>query len=136
MKQSTVTRLERLEVSKAAKRIAVPLYACIIDGEEMELSPVEYAYMLLAGHKGSFGGQCGVRYEEWEPDNRPLSEKVDELQAAFAEMQEQYNSPEEEAKRKAEYEELQRIGELRRMDFYCGRDMDECHPLPWQRNVI
>ena len=133
MKQSTVTRLERLEVSKAAKRIAVPLYACIIDGEEMELSPVEYAHMLLEGHKGSFGGQCGTRYEEWEPDNRPLSEKVDELQAAFAEMQEQYNSPEEVAKRKAEYEQLQRVGQLRRTDCLCGRDMDECHPLPWQK---
>lgn len=133
MNKAILSRVEALEAGAAAKAIPVPIFSCIIDGEEKELTALDFAFSLLEGHKGSFGGQCGVRYEEWEPDNRPLSEKVDELQAAFAEMQEQYNSPEEVAKRKAEYEELQRIGELRRMDCLCGRDMDKCHPLPWQR---
>lgn len=131
--KSISARLEALEAGAVAKKNPVPVYACIIDGAAQELTAIDYAYMLLQGHSGSMGGQCGVRYEEWEPDNRPLSEKVDELQAAFAEMQEQYNSPEEVAKRKAEYEKLQKLGAARRMDCLCGRDMDKCHPLPWQQ---
>jgi hypothetical protein len=55
----------------------------------------------------------------------------EDLERYMRESVERYNSPEEVAKRKAEYEELQRIGELRRMDCLCGRDMDKCHPLPW-----
>ena len=58
-----------------------------------------------------------------------MREDLDKYMKAAAER---YNSPEEVAKRKAEYEELLRIGELRRMDFYAGRDMDKCHPLPWK----
>ena len=54
-----------------------------------------------------------------------------EIRAIFDEIAAEYNSPEAEAQRKAEYEELQRLGELRRMDCLCGRDMDKCHPLPW-----
>ena len=56
----------------------------------------------------------------------------EELDRWVQEEVERYNSPEEVAKRKAWYEEVQRIGELRRMDCLCGRDMDKCHPLPWQ----
>ena len=134
MNRNIISRVEALEAGAAAKAIPIPLFACIIDGEEKELTALDFAFSLLEGHKGSMGGQCGVIYKE--PDPRPLSVKVNELEAYFAEIEAKYNSPEEEAKRKAEYEELQRIGELRRMDFYCGRDMDECHPLPWQRNVI
>lgn len=62
-------------------------------------------------------------------EQKAMREDLDRL---MREASERYNSPEEVAKRKAEYEELQRIGELRRMDFYCGRDPDKCHPLPWQ----
>lgn len=56
----------------------------------------------------------------------------EEMEKWIQETREQYNSPEEVAKREAEYAELQKIGELRQMDFLCGRDMDECHPLPWR----
>lgn len=56
----------------------------------------------------------------------------EDLDRYMREAEDLYNSPEEVAKRKAGYAELQRIGELRRMDFYAGRDMDKCHPLPWQ----
>ena len=59
----------------------------------------------------------------------------EDLDRIMQEEVERFNSPEEVAKRKAEYEEIQRIGELRRMDFYSGRDMDKCHPLPWQRGA-
>ena len=107
------------------------MFACIIDGEARELTALDYAFLLMEGHDGSMGGQCGTIYEE--PDPRPLSVKVDEVEAAFDAAQREYNSPEAVAKRKADYEELQRLGELRRMDFYCGHDMDLCHPLPWQQ---
>lgn len=56
----------------------------------------------------------------------------EELDALVQAEVERFNSPEEVAKREAEYEELQRIGRLRAQDFYAGRDMDKCHPLPWQ----
>lgn len=131
MNKAILARVEALEAGAAAKAIPIPIFSCIIDGEEKELTALDFAFSLLEGHKGSMGGQCGVIYKE--PDPRPLPVKVNELEAYFAEIEAKYNSPEEEAKRRAEYEELQRIGELRRMDFYCGRDMDKCHPLPWQK---
>lgn len=131
MNKAIMARVKALEAGTATKAIPIPVFSCIIDGEEKELSALDFAFSLLEGHKGSMGAQCGVEYRE--PDPRPLSVKVNELEAYFAELEAKYNSPEEEAKRRAEYEELQRIGELRRMDCLCGRDMDECHPLPWQK---
>ena len=69
---------------------------------------------------------------ERKPTPEEQAAMREELDAWVKAEVERYNSPEEVAKRKAEYEELQRIGELRRMDCLCGRDMDKCHPLPWQ----
>lgn len=63
------------------------------------------------------------------PDNEAPFKWLDE---AF----EEYNKPEREEQRRKEYEELQRLGELRREDFYHGRDMDKEHPLPWAKGVI
>ena len=63
-------------------------------------------------------------------------DSLEEIDAYMAEAKREYNSPEAVAKCQAEYEELCRIGELRRQDFYSGRDMDKCHPLPWQRKEI
>ena len=60
-----------------------------------------------------------------------LEKTQNEIMAAFDEIAAEYNSPEAIAKRKADYQKLQRLGELRRMDFYSGRDMDKEHPLPW-----
>ena len=130
MNKTILARVEALEAGNAVKAVPIPIFDCIIDGEEKELTALDFAFSLSEGHKGSMGGQCGVVYME----PYPMPAKVDELQAAFAEIEAKYNSPEEEAKRKAEYEELQRIGELRRMDCLCGRDMDKCHPLPWQKH--
>lgn len=74
------------------------------------------------------------KIEKLESRRRPeqIRKAHEELAAIMEQLQAEYNAPEAVAQRKAEYEELQRIGELRRQDFYCGRNMDECHPLPWQ----
>ena len=69
---------------------------------------------------------------ERKPTPEEQAAMREELDALVKAEVERYNSPEEVAKRKAWYEEVQRIGELRRMDCLCGRDMDKCHPLPWQ----
>lgn len=66
------------------------------------------------------------------PRTKAELEKAHEaIRAAFDEVAAEYNSPEAIAQREAEYQELQRLGELRRMDCLCGRDMDKEHPLPW-----
>ena len=66
------------------------------------------------------------------PRTKAELEKAHEaIRAAFDEIAAEYNSPEAIAQREAEYQELQRLGELRRMDCLCGRDMDKEHPLPW-----
>lgn len=67
---------------------------------------------------------------------RPLTDKefrerVREVQAYVEEAIEEYNSPEEKAKREAEYRELKRIGELRKAAYLGGEDMDQ-YPLPWE----
>lgn len=79
----------------------------------------------------------GTLHFQVERKPRPLTEaeKKERLQWLDDYMKkatEEFNSPEAKAKREAEYQELQRLGELRRNDFYCGRDMDKEHPLPWQ----
>ena len=126
MKQNILNRLAALEAgSPERKRL---LFACIIDGVEMRLTAIDYAFMLLQGHDGSMGGICGETYAE------PFPVNPDGVAAAFAELEAQYNSPDAKAQRDKEYQELQRLGELRRMDCLCGRDMDKCHPLPWQKN--
>ena len=126
-------RLAHLEQGRAEQRIEVPLYSCTIDGEEQELSALDFAFLLTQGPIGEMGARCGVRYEELVDDGLTFEQRAAEVSAYFEEAVREYNSPEAVAKRKAEYEELRRIGELRRQDFYCGRDMDKCHPLPWQR---
>lgn len=61
-----------------------------------------------------------------------FKERVREVKAYVEEAIEEYNSPEEKAKREAEYKELQRIGELRKAAYLGGEDMDQ-YPLPWER---
>lgn len=66
------------------------------------------------------------------PRTKADREKIDnEIREVWDKVTAEYNSPEAIAQREAEYQELQRLGELRRMDFLCGRDMDKEHPLPW-----
>ena len=88
-------------------------------------------------HGAILNGSLHFRIERLiPPRNRAeLNKRLDEVQKAFDEVAAEYNSPEAKAQRKAEYEELQRLGELRRMDFLTGRDMDKEHPLPWTKGA-
>lgn len=133
MKQRTIQRLEALETAhKADNRIPVPLFSCIVDGEEQELTALDFAYAVSTGHSGTMGAKCGITY--WETSEATTEERLKKMDDFIKQAEEEYNSPEAEAKRKADYEELCRIGELRAQDFYAGRDMDKCHPLPWQKS--
>lgn len=73
------------------------------------------------------------RVKEAEKYNRPLitKEAVEEVKKILEELEKEYNSPEAEAKRKAEYEEVCRIGKLREGAFSRGEPMDK-YPLPWE----
>ena len=54
------------------------------------------------------------------------------LEAFIEEWNNEYNSPEAEAERERKYQELRRIGELRRQAFENGQSMDEVAPLPYR----
>lgn len=117
-------RLERIERSTSAARPTLTTYHCIIEGEAQVMTLLDFVWATgVEGKQGTMGRIAGeVPFDPPDPG---------ELDRAFQGMVDEYNSPEAEAQRKAEREELDRIAELRRMDFYAGRDMDECHPLPW-----
>lgn len=119
-------RVDTIERSTRAARPTMTTYHCIIEGEAQVMTLLDFTFAtVVEGKKGTMGRIAGeVPIDPPDPG---------ELERAFQEMVDEYNSPEAEAKRKAEREELDRIAELRRMDFYAGRDMDECHPLPWQK---
>ena len=58
MTQRVLSRLGRLETRQAT---AVPLFACLIDGQEMALTSLDFAYLCeIAGHAGTKGERCGV----------------------------------------------------------------------------
>lgn len=59
-------------------------------------------------------------------------EAVREMEEAVKRHVEEFNTSKAVARRKAEYEELQRIGEQRRAAFYRGESWD-AYPLPWER---
>lgn len=61
-----------------------------------------------------------------------FKERVREVNAYVEKAIEEYNSPEEKAKREAEYQELQRIGQLRKAACARGEDMSK-YPLPWEK---
>lgn len=121
------SRLKRIEAATRPSVPTLPTYHCIIEGEAQVMTLLDFTYAtVVEGKQGTRGDYAGERELEG-PFMTP-----EELAQWFDEVVAEYNSPEAAAKRQAEYEELQRIGELRRMDFECGRNMDECHPLPWQ----
>lgn len=66
-------------------------------------------------------------------EDKRFRQAQEEVKAIVDALTERYNSPEEKAKRKAEYEEICRIGELRREAFRRGEDMDQ-YPLPWEKD--
>ena len=60
------------------------------------------------------------------------AQRVQEVEAYIAEAVRVYNAPEARAERERQYQELKRIGELRKQAFESGRSMDE-YPLPWEK---
>lgn len=88
-------------------------------------------------HGAILGGSLHFRIERLVPprNKAEMEARQAEITAIFDELAAEYNSPEAKAQRKAEYEELQRLGELRRMDCLMGRDMDKEHPLPWAKGA-
>ena len=118
-------RLKRIERTMKATSPTLITYYCIIDGKPEVMTYLEYFWATkVEGKQGELGKIAGAVTIE------PLEQN--ELEKIMNDAIQEYNSPEAIAQRQAEYEELQRIGELRRIDFQCGRDMDKCHPLPWQ----
>lgn len=119
------TRLKRIEEAARPSVPTMTTYHCIIDGKPEVMTLLDFTFAtVVEGKQGTRGRIAG---------EVPLDPPAPgELEAWVEEAVREYNSPEAKAKRQAEYEELQRIGELRRQDFECGRDMDKCHPLPWQ----
>ena len=66
------------------------------------------------------------------PTREQFSKNLDELEKIVDKYIEEYNAPEEVAKREAEYQELQRIGALRKAAYLNGESMD-VYPLPWEK---
>lgn len=143
MKQETVRRIERLQKKGGNAEVLrlIESGACYEDLSEAE----KEAYNRYRGFDSGFealnaayAACMGIDVSEIRTplEKRPTPEELEARRKQLAEWMEEsdreYNSPEAVAKREAEYAELQRIGELRRQDFMCGRDMDKCHPLPWK----
>lgn len=64
-------------------------------------------------------------------DQLRLAKAVEDIKTWFAECQAQYNAPEAVRQRREEYNEVQRIGELRRAAF-CRNEPMIRYPLPWE----
>ena len=72
-----------------------------------------------------------------EPKPKPATEaqfreNIREVEAIMQGYIDEYNRPEAKAKREQEYQELQKIGELRKAAFDRGEKWD-AYPLPWER---
>lgn len=81
-----------------------------------------------------FGGDL---HFQLEPKRKPPTEHEfeiaeQEVEAAVDEIVKRFNSPEERAKREADYQELQQIGALRKAAFEQGESMSN-YPLPWEK---
>lgn len=104
------TRLKLLEERKGQTRLAWPLYQCIVDGEPRTMRMLDAVYeKYMEGRSVEIGQQCGVEYEP-APTAAQQRKMREELDRWMKEYCDEYNSPEAIAKRKAEYEELQRKG--------------------------
>lgn len=146
MKQKTLNRLDRLQAVGGKAEVTMVLQLIESGKYYDELTEEQKeAYNRYRGFDAGFealnaayAACMGIDPAEVRTklEKNPTPEEQEAMRQELAEWVEkaveEYNSPEAVAQRKAEYEELQRIGELRRMDFLCGRDMDKCHPLPWK----
>ena len=66
------------------------------------------------------------------PTPEEHAQRVREVEAYMQEITDEYNSPEARAKREAEYQEMHRIGALRKAAYDRGEPMDK-YPLPWEK---
>ena len=66
------------------------------------------------------------------PTEAQFRERVREVEELVQAMTDEYNSPEAKAKREAEYQEMHRIGALRKAAYDRGEPMD-AYPLPWEK---
>ena len=73
-----------------------------------------------------------VKRKEKPLTEAQFRERVEEVEALVMGYTEEYNAPEARAKREAEYQELQRIGALRKAAYDRGEPMDK-YPLPWEK---
>ena len=70
---------------------------------------------------------------ERPPTPEEHTQTVKEMEMLMKEIQDEYNSPEEEKKREEEYQRAREIGRLRQQAYERGESMDK-YPLPWQTN--
>ena len=66
------------------------------------------------------------------PTPEEHAQRVREVEAYMQEITDEYNAPEAKAKREAEYQEMHRIGALRKAAYERGEPMDK-YPLPWEK---
>lgn len=77
---------------------------------------------------------------DFKLEMKPQSNHVDSatitaVERIVDEFVDEYNSPQAVAQRKAEYREIQTIGEQRRQAFARGESMNN-YPLPWEENYV
>lgn len=73
------------------------------------------------------------RLEKRTPLSKTVSDEVRaEVEAMLKEVEEEYYSPEAIAERECRYEEIRRIGELRKVAYSRGESM-AAYPLPWEK---
>ena len=73
-----------------------------------------------------------VKRKEKPLTEAQFRERVREVEDIVNGYVEEYNAPEARAKREAEYQEMQRIGALRKAAYDRGEPMDK-YPLPWEK---
>lgn len=70
-----------------------------------------------------------------EIDDAAFRKRVAEVEQIFESYAAEYNSERERQKRAAEYAEIQRIGELRKLAFLNGESIDK-FPLPFEKTEV
>ena len=131
-------RLDKVQQTLQPPRrmLEIPLYACTVDGEPMELELLDAWFRKdCNGQEVTIGGQCGVRYEP-EATQEEFERNMAEVRAWFAADEAEYNRDPEayNLRMVEEREEIRRLAPLRHEDILAGRDPDKCHPIPWRHN--
>ena len=106
MPNALKNRVRRLQRHRTPEMLATVYYDCIVDGKHQEMTILDIAYaQAFEGKQVTQGPQCRVEYtpaatpEEYQANLR-------ELDRIMREEMEKFNSPEEVAKREAEYEQI------------------------------